>query len=327
MNDKILSISIAAYNVSQYLEKALDSIVNSKYINRIEVFVIDDGGTDESLQIAKNYEMRFPHSINVIHKENGGYGSTVNLSVQLATGKYYKLLDGDDWFDTEGLNSLIEFLISNEADWVLTETVKYKNDIADTSKIGKWAAYDKKVLSVDSIKDNLYVGMWEITIRTEILKSSLRKLPEHFLYTDILYVVYPLPYIQNIGFVSAPVYCYRLGRDGQSVTRESRNKHINEYLELVEIVKNYYSEIKGNALSEVIKQRFFTYYKYQIFNYLLLPLSGTVRKKIIELEKETKNKYKEFYDYAGKESRKINLLRKTHYLAYWFIAKYLNNNW
>ena len=60
MNTKILTISIAAYNAEKYIEKTLDSIIKSKYISDIEVFVIDDGGMDNTLKIAENYKSRFP---------------------------------------------------------------------------------------------------------------------------------------------------------------------------------------------------------------------------------------------------------------------------
>ena len=327
MGEKILTISVAAYNVGDYIEKNLDSITASKYIDDIEVFVIDDGGTDQTLEKAEKYRKEYPGSVNLVHKENGGYGSTVNLSAERASGKYFKLLDGDDWFDTNGLNKLVEFLKKNDTDWVLTEIIKFTGDEADTSKLGKWAKFHGKVLDAEGITDNLFTGMWEITVRTELLKEHLRKLPEHYLYTDILYVVYPLPYIRKIGFLSVPVYCYRLGRDGQSVTKESRNKHYKEYLDLVETVKKYFYECDGRSLPAVIQQRFFTYYKYQVFNYLLLPPSSEVKKEMILLEKNTKENYREFYDYGGKESQKIALLRATNYLAYWFIAKYMHNNW
>lgn len=327
MDDKILTISVAAYNVEKYIEKNLSSVVSSKYIDDIEIFVIDDGGSDHSLETARKFKNEYPDSVNLVHKENGGYGSVVNYAAAHASGRYFKLLDGDDWVDTEGLDALMEFLKTHDSDWVLTEVIKYNGEEADTSKVGKWASYDGMVLAAEDIRENLFMGMWELTIRTELLKSSLRPLPEHYLYTDILYVVYPLPYVRKIGFVSKPVYCYRLGRDGQSVTKESRNKHYREYMDLVDTVKKYYYESDGNRLPEVIRMRFFTYYKYQVFNYLLLPVSGEVRRKIIQLEKDTKENYREFYDYAGRESNKISLMRKTNYLAYWLIAGLMKNNW
>lgn len=104
---KLLTISIAAYNVEKYLEKALTSMVCSPTaMEKLEVIIEDDGSTDGTLSIAKKYEKLYPDVYRAIHKENGGYGSTINNSIVLAQGKYFKQLDGDDWFDTENISTV-----------------------------------------------------------------------------------------------------------------------------------------------------------------------------------------------------------------------------
>ena len=70
-------------------------------MDKLEVFVVDDGGIDGTLKIAQKYQKKYPGTFYAVHKENGGYGSTVNYSIAHATGKYFKLLDGDDWFNTD----------------------------------------------------------------------------------------------------------------------------------------------------------------------------------------------------------------------------------
>ena len=116
MGKKTLTVSIAAYNVEKFLENTLKSLEISELLNELEVFVIDDGGKDGSLEIARHFQEKYPDTIHAIHKENGGYGSTVAYSIAHATGKYFKLLDGDDWFDKEGLLQIIKRLRTCEAD-------------------------------------------------------------------------------------------------------------------------------------------------------------------------------------------------------------------
>ena len=126
---KILTISIAAYNVEQYIRQALNSIIDESVIDELEVFVVDDGGTDQTLEIAKEYAEKYPQSIIPVHKENGGYGTTVNYSIARATGKYFKLLDGDDWFDTEALCRLVKALRETDADIIYSpyKKIYYEN--------------------------------------------------------------------------------------------------------------------------------------------------------------------------------------------------------
>ena len=73
---KTLTISIAGYNVEKYIRETLDSLCLGTIIEDIEVFVVDDGGKDNTYEIAKEYEEKYPNSIHAVHKENGGWGST-----------------------------------------------------------------------------------------------------------------------------------------------------------------------------------------------------------------------------------------------------------
>ena len=96
---KILTISVAAYNVENYISNTLESLLVDD-IDDIEILVEDDGGIDNTANIVKEYEEKYPNVVKLIHKENGGYGSTINKSLEIATGKYFKQLDGDDWYDS-----------------------------------------------------------------------------------------------------------------------------------------------------------------------------------------------------------------------------------
>ena len=109
---KNLTISIAAYNVENYLEKTLDSLIIDN-LDKLEVLIVNDGSKDNTKKIAQKYCKKYPNSIKLIDKENGGYGSTINAGIKEATGKYFKQLDGDDWYNTENLNRLVEDIVYN----------------------------------------------------------------------------------------------------------------------------------------------------------------------------------------------------------------------
>ena len=79
----------------------------STILKDIEVLVVNDGSTDNSLTIAEEYAARFPDSYRVITKENGGHGDAVNSGLSSATGKYFKVVDSDDWLDPGELNKLL----------------------------------------------------------------------------------------------------------------------------------------------------------------------------------------------------------------------------
>ena len=107
--NKILTVSIAAYNVEKYIQNALESLLVNN-IDDLEILVEDDGGTDNTANIVKEYEKKYPGIVKLVQKENGGYGSTINKSIELAQGKYFKQLDGDDWYDSENFEKLLKLL-------------------------------------------------------------------------------------------------------------------------------------------------------------------------------------------------------------------------
>ena len=105
---KLLSVTIPSYNSQEYMEKAINSALIGG--DDIEILVVDDGSSDNTLDIALKYEKKYPGIVRAIHKENGGHGSAVNTGLANATGLYFKVLDSDDWFDKESLVKVLDFL-------------------------------------------------------------------------------------------------------------------------------------------------------------------------------------------------------------------------
>ena len=142
--EKILTVSIAAYNVQNYIKKTLESLLVGK-IDDLEILVEDDGGTDRTINIVKEYEEKYPNIVKLVHKENGGYGSTINKSIEIASGKYFKQLDGDDWYDSENFTEFLNLLRKIDVDAIYTPYKEfyenkeiYKlNDFIDENIYGK----------------------------------------------------------------------------------------------------------------------------------------------------------------------------------------------
>ena len=118
---KLLTVSVAAYNAEKTLGETLSSLAAvSDLMDLMDVIIVDDGSEDGTGKIADSFASRFPDSVRVVCKSNGGYGSTVNTAVGIAEGRYFKLLDADDSFDGEGLRTLLKYLRTTDADLVVT---------------------------------------------------------------------------------------------------------------------------------------------------------------------------------------------------------------
>lgn len=328
MQDKLLTVSVAAYNVEKYLENTLESLIIPEWIDRLEVFVIDDGGKDSSIDIARKYEEKYPDTFHAIHKENGGYGSTVAYSIARAKGKFFKVLDGDDWFDKEGLIKVLNRLENCLEDVIVTDYY-----IGPDEK-GLWQKscghVDNEVVRVKNYYTDIPHGMWALFYRTDLLQQCQIEFPLHTLYTDQLYASIPFAYADSIRFFNIPVYCYRLGRDEQSTSRISRIKHIDEMISVCNMLYQFYDLHKDDN-NIYLLCRIARYYLGAVRTFLLLPVNRENRDKIINYESENKKNHTDIFVAAGKGTyiaKYLHMMRKTNYRLYWLNKlipkKYMN---
>ena len=309
-----------------YLRQTLDSLIDERVIDELEVFVVDDGSTDRTLEIAQEYAAKYPDSIFAIHKENGGYGTTVNYSIAHASGKYFKLLDGDDWFDTEELVKLVTALRGIQDDLVfLPIRCVYENGAEE---------YQPAVSPRDNIGngnrvvlDEAYMtaGTAKRAYRTEVLKRSGLTLPPHRLYTDSLYCAIPLVFCETARYFDICVYCYRLGREGQSLNPSTRYHHAQDLRLLIEDLLAFYSEAKSKKLRNLtyLEHQLESDYLLCLSSYLYAPVSKKALDMIKECEKYVGSLAPEIYKLENIHGRKIaifiKLCRKTNYVAYWLL--------
>ena len=118
---KLLSIIVPTYNMEAYLVRCLDSVTNKILPNTLEVIVVNDGSKDKSLNIARSYQTFRPDIISIIDKPNGNYGSCINEGLKEAQGKYIKILDADDWYNTDSLKVFLEKLVDVDSDLIITD--------------------------------------------------------------------------------------------------------------------------------------------------------------------------------------------------------------
>ena len=163
-SDKILSLVVPTYNMEKYLPACLDSVTDELIGDSLEVIVVNDGSTDRSPDIIRQYEQKRPDLIKVIDKPNGHYGSCVNAGLAVATGKYFKILDADDWFDTQALAAFLHKLETCDTDLVITLRV---DELFDGDQ-----KVDEQKHSFNTVfKDHVYQAA-EFSIRTHAYESE-----------------------------------------------------------------------------------------------------------------------------------------------------------
>lgn len=138
----LLSIIIPVYNVEQYLEKCIESVIPMTI--SYEIILVDDGSTDSSLGICKKFE-EINKNIKVVHKENGGLSSARNCGLSIATGKYIAFVDSDDWVEKGTYDTLLEKLKNKDVDILkFSYFINYETDNVEVHNILSDGFYDRE---------------------------------------------------------------------------------------------------------------------------------------------------------------------------------------
>ena len=162
-----VSVIIPVYNTEEYLAQCLNSLVRQT-LDDIEILVVDDGSTDGSLKIAKEFEAANPSKIRVLAKENGGQASARNMALKHATGKYLGFVDSDDWVDTAMYQQMYDVAVREDADIVICDMedhypthVVYHHSSQFESKFKVTPSACNKIFRRSIVGEDLFpLGLW-----------------------------------------------------------------------------------------------------------------------------------------------------------------------
>lgn len=250
---KLISFAVPCYNSQEYMQKCVDSLLSGG--DDVEIIIVNDGSHDNTLSIAEDYKARFPQIVKVIDKENGGHGSGVNCGVQAATGLYYKVVDSDDWLDTEALRSLLDTIKlhvseGKSPDLYITNYVydKTHENLQHVSEYTKKLP-EGQICGWEKLKKFHYshmILMHALLYKREKYLESGTVLPEHTFYVDDIYSYKPLPFMKTICYLNLNLYHYFIGRADQSVNMANFVKRYEQQIRVMQCMTDAYmwDEIK-----------------------------------------------------------------------------------
>ena len=105
---KLITFAVPCYNSAAYMDHCIQTLLTAG--EEAEIILIDDGSSDNTPAIADRYAAQYPTIVRAIHQPNGGHGEGVNQGLRNATGVYYKVVDSDDWLDTDSLRRVMDKL-------------------------------------------------------------------------------------------------------------------------------------------------------------------------------------------------------------------------
>ncbi len=241
---KLLTIAVPCYNSAAYMENCIKSLLVGG--DEVEILIVNDGSKkDNTAEIADRLEAEHPGIIRAIHQENKGHGGAVNTGIREASGRYFKVVDSDDWVDAKAYQKILDALRSfeekqEEVDMVISNYI-YDKDGAKKKKVMKYShAFPKEeVFGWDRAK-RLHIGqyilMHSVIYRTELLRECGLELPEHTFYVDNIYVYHPIPSVKKLYYIDVNFYHYYIGREDQSVNEQIMISRIDQQLRVNRIM-------------------------------------------------------------------------------------------
>ena len=298
---KYISFALPCYNSQDYMAHAIESILPGG--DEVEIIIVNDGSKDKTSQIAHEYMDKYPDIIKVIDKENGGHGDAVNAGLANASGKYFKVVDSDDWVDEEALhkilmlmrhleedNEQIDMLISNyvyeKVGVTHKKCIHYRN-VLPQDEVFRWD-------DIGHFRLDQYILMHSVIYRTDMLKLSQMRLPKHTFYVDNIYVYYPLPHVRKIYYLDVDFYRYFIGREDQSVNEKVMIARVDQQIFVTKTMIDMYQ------LKKVTSKKLRQY----MINYLAIMMTVSSILLIRSKEKENLEKKKELWLYLKKRDMK-----------------------
>lgn len=241
------SIIIPAYNVADYLENCVESILKQTYDN-YEIIIVDDGSTDETGKVADEL-LKQSKQINVVHQSNGGASKARNTGMKRATGDYILFLDGDDfWSDSHFLKQIVSELTIKLVDVIIFGYSYYYDNEIKESPISRL-----KDLG-EATNYGLFNGPnWNKCISKKLINKGL-SFPEDLVSEDSLYCSSIMKRMESFSVITSTQYMYRQNRAG-SLTNVVKERNV---LDTLEGISRGLSDEK--SLSEVKRKALNTYF-------------------------------------------------------------------
>jgi len=225
-----VSIIVPIYNVSQYVEVCLSSVAAQSWDGRIECIIIDDCGTDDSMEKVEKFVATYDGTVDfkiLHHEKNRGLSAARNTGMTEATGDYFFFLDSDDYISADCLERLAAPIVNVQYDlvvgnWSFSGEDSPINTLAD-------GEYNREQIIQAFLKHNFQIAVWNKLYSASFLKNNNLLFLEGVLHEDVLFSSEVVTLVDSMYFVNSCTYHYTFGRDSS----------IMSVITLIESIANY----------------------------------------------------------------------------------------
>lgn len=226
-----VSIIVPIYNVEKYLKRCIDSLIEQT-LDDIQIILVNDGSTDNSEKIAKEYAIKHQDKIIYLEKENGGLSDARNYGLPYATGEYIAFLDSDDYIEKEAYQEMYEKAKATNADYVECDFIwEYPNKLKEDKRVD----YTNKKEMLAFVR----VVAWNKLIKREIIEENKFKFPKGLRYEDVEFTYKLIPHLNKVSYIDK---CFIHYTQRENSIVNVQNARTAEIFTILDDVISYYKE-------------------------------------------------------------------------------------
>lgn len=309
------SILVPVYNVENYIEQCVDSLLSQTFKGDYEIILVNDGSTDSSGAICDRYSEKYPKLIRTVHKKNEGLVSAREWGIKNAGGDFCLFVDSDDFVENNLLETVYSCICRHpDAGMIIYSFCYYENGVkrerrrtvSDSEKVFK--SGNKKELYELLITDNLVTALWIKAVKTDILKNDPTDYTAYYyknMAEDMFRSVYLLTAAEKAVYINEPLYNYRI--NNESISKSFRPETIEKKntLYVYDRIREYLP-VWGMDCDEVkdkLNSRWFNETMNTFYNYYKNAKTKKEKQQILEYDWKSMLPLQAVYEKGSQESR------------------------
>ncbi|MPQ42294.1 glycosyltransferase [Clostridium tarantellae] len=330
-----VSVIVPVYNVEKFLRRCMDSLISQAFKD-IEIIAINDGSTDKSLEILREYE-EIDSRVKVIDKENSGVSKCRNIGIDVSKGEYIMFVDSDDWIDTDMIENMYYKALEEKADLIMcTYTREFINHSKErVIKLPSTKIYDDEEVKKELLRklvgpinkelaspDQLDVlgTIWGKLYKTENIKSNKLVFIDLAVIgsaEDTLFNIYTFNCLKKVVFINRPMYHYWKG-NSESITSKYNPNLKEQRKAFFKYIDNFIKENRlGSEFEKALENRICT----SVLGLGLVECS--VQNKVSTTKKIKNIKNILETNYIEKAYKKLEI---KHFPIHWRLFYFFNKN-
>lgn len=223
----ILTVAVPTFNMECWLDKNLATYRDSRLLDRLEVLCLNNASEDGSREIMERYALSCPRIFRLLDRDSRGYGSSINAAIAAARGKYFRIVDADDWVDAGELAKLVDGLERCTADVVLTDyrIVSMQDGAQIAVRAGSRGVPYHTLLTGFAYPTRTLPSIHATTYRTDLLRESGFFMQDKMYFVDEEYVILPYLQAKSVLYYPFDVYRYQVDNPAQSTSPKNRGRY------------------------------------------------------------------------------------------------------